>query len=85
MEKTYTAMVVQAVVGATALRMLVQTRKGRYPVAEQWFGMYNIRIHHIVFELCLSEKKRKKERNNTNKLKFSCLVFSTLRNVSGTY
>ena len=25
-----------------------QTRKGRSPVAEQLFGMYNIQIEHIV-------------------------------------
>ena len=29
-------------------------------IAEQSFGMYNVHIHHIVFELCLVEKERKK-------------------------
>ena len=29
-----------------------QPRKGRCPVAEQSFGMCDIRIHTIAFELC---------------------------------
>ena len=46
-----------------------QTRKGRCPVAEQSFGMWNIRIHTVVFELSLSAKEeRKKERKRINKI-----------------
>ena len=41
-----------------------QTRKGRCPVAEQLFGMNNIRIHHIALELCLLEKKEKRKKED---------------------
>ena len=39
------------------------TRKGRCPLAEQLFGMYNVRIHCIVFRLhvCVTKKERKEE------------------------
>ena len=40
---------------------LPQTRKGRCPTAEESFGMCNICIHTIVFELSLSKKARKKK------------------------
>ena len=46
-ERTYTAMVVQAVVSAMAMRC---------PVAEQSCGKYNICIRHIVFESCVKDK-----------------------------
>ena len=36
------------------------------PLAEQSFGMYNIRIHLIVFELCVSGKKKKKNKDKQN-------------------
>ena len=36
-----------------------QTRKGRCSVAEKSFGMYNICIHRIVFELCVTEERKK--------------------------
>ena len=45
------------------------------------FGMYNIRIHHIVFELWVTEEERKK----MNKIDFLRLVFSALLKVSETY
>ena len=44
--------------------------------------MYNVCLHCIVFELWVSEKKKKKEWRLA-KLKFSCLVFSTSRKDSG--
>ena len=43
-----------------------QPRKGRCRVAEQSFGMYNIRIHTIVFELSLSAKERNKRVRRLN-------------------
>ena len=38
-----------------------QTRKGRCSVTEQSFGMYNIRIHRIVFELYVTEEEEEEE------------------------
>ena len=62
--------------------------------------MHNIHTHCVVFELCIIEKKEErrkqgkkvrskqrkkgKERRRTNS-KLSCLVFSNLLKVSGTY
>ena len=40
--------------------------------------MYNIRTHLIVFELCLSEKKKKKERKKMNKIDFFAFGFLDL-------
>ena len=71
-----------------------QTRKGRCSVAEQSFGMCNICIHRIVFELCVTEeeeqeqeqeKEQEQEERRRTKLTFSRLVFSALLKVSGTY
>ena len=62
--------------------ILPQTSKGRCPVAEQSFGVYIIRIHHIVFELCFLEKE---ERNKTNKIEFFTFGFLTLIKVSRTH
>ena len=31
-------------------------------LAEQLLGMHNVRTHHIVFELCMMEKKKEKRR-----------------------
>ena len=45
--------------------------------------MFNIRIHRILFELCLAREKQRRRKRWT-KLKFLCLVFLTLLNVSGT-
>ena len=42
-----------------------QSGKGKCPVAEQLFGVCSIRIHHIVFEYCMSEKE---ERCKMNKI-----------------
>ena len=42
---------------------------------------YIIRMHSIVFLLCLMKQKERR----WTKLKFSCLVFSALLKVSGTY
>ena len=52
--------------------------------------MYNIRTHRILFELCLSEKKKeerkkKEEGKKMNKIDFLRLVFSALLKVSETY
>ena len=49
-------------------------------MAEQWLGMHNIHIYHIVFELCMSEEKKRKKLNKTEIFIF--LVFSILRKVS---
>ena len=54
-----------------------QTGKGRSPGAEQSFGTNNMLIYRIVFKLCMTKKKEKKEK--ANKSKPSHLVFSTLR------
>ena len=59
-------------------RTTPQTRKGRCPVVEKSFGMYNIRTRRIVFELCLSEKKKqrkKEERKKMNKIDFFAFGF----------
>ena len=45
-----------------------QTRKGRSPLAEQLFGMYNICLHHILFELCVTEKYNQKEKEKMTKI-----------------
>ena len=45
--------------------------------------MFNIRIHSIVFQLCLMKQKERERR--WTKLKFLCLVFSTLLNDSRTF
>ena len=65
-------------------------RKKKYPLEEQSFGTYTIRIHRIVSSYACQKRKKekKKERKKekrTTKLKFSCLIFSTLRKVSRTY
>ena len=60
-----------------------QTRRAAYPVVEQSFGMYNIRIHCIVSSYTLTRKKE--EGSRLTKLKFSHLLFSTLTMVNGTY
>ena len=44
-------------VGHQPWLMPSQTWKERCLIAEQSFGMYNIRIHHVVFELCVTKKK----------------------------
>ena len=61
---------------AVVARTPPQTRKGRYLVEEQSFGMYNFRIHCILFELCLSEKKKKKEERKMNKIDIFAYRFS---------
>ena len=61
-----------------------QTRKGRCLVLEELFDMYNIQIHHIVFNFCATKKGRRNKMIKT-RLKFSRLVFSILRTVSRTY
>ena len=66
-------------VGQTKL----QTRTQTSPVAEQSFGMYNNGIHPVVFDLCLTEKKEEKEKDEQN-LVFR-FGFSMLRKVGGTY
>ena len=53
------------------------TKKERSPEAEQLFGMYDIHMHHIVFDLCMTRNKRTVE--------ISHLVLSALKMVSGTY
>ena len=58
-----------------------QTRKGRLPVAEQSFGIYNVCVHTIIFELNLSERERK----NVNKIETLHMIFLNLLKVSGTY
>ena len=40
-----------------------QAKKGRSPEVEQSFGVYNIYMRRIVFELCLSEKNKEDEQN----------------------
>ena len=51
--------------------------------------MYNIRTRRIVFELCLSEKKKERTKKNNKEDEqnwlFPRLVFSALLKVSGTY
>ena len=47
--------------------------------------MFNIRIHCILFTLCLQKKEEEEEERKMNKPKFSCWVFSTLLKVSGTF
>ena len=44
-----------------------QRRKGRYLVAEQLFGMWNIHIHTIVFELSLSAKEERNKEDEQNR------------------
>ena len=46
-----------------------QTRKGRCPVVQQSFDMYDIRIHRIVFEVhvCVLEKKEEEEEEEKKK------------------
>ena len=66
-------------------RMPPKARKGRCPVAEQSFGMCNICIHTIVFELRLDNKERKKERKKMNKTKIFTGGFSNLLRVSGSF
>ena len=59
-------------------RTTPQTRKGKYPVIEQSFGMYNIYVHCIVFELCVTEKERR--RKKTNKINiFACGFLSLVK------
>ena len=55
--------------------MLSQTRKGGCLVVEQLFDVYNIHVQHniIIFELCMSEKKKGRR---LTKLEFLHLVFS---------
>ena len=48
-------------------RTPLQTRKGSCLVVEQSFGLYNIRIHCIVFELCVTEEEEE-ERKKMNKI-----------------
>ena len=52
----------------------LQTRKGRCSVAEKSFGMYNICIHGIVFELCVTEERRRR-RKKMNKIDFFAFGF----------
>ena len=40
------------------------------------FGMHNIRIHHIAFELCMTKKVRKK----ISKMKIFVFVFLNFEN-----
>ena len=40
----------------------VPKQKGRSPLVEQPFGMYNVCIHHIVFELRMTMKKKEERR-----------------------
>ena len=54
-------------------------------LAEQSFGVVNTCTHRIVFELCLIKEEEEERRKKMNKSKFSCLVFSTLLNVSGVF
>ena len=42
----------------TVAHMPYQTRQGRFPEAEQSFGMYNILIYHTVIELCVMKNER---------------------------
>ena len=63
------------------------TGSSSHTTAKRTFG-----VHHIVFELCMMEKKKGKRKRKEwtkerieTKLKFSTLVFSTLKEVSGTY
>ena len=58
----------------------LQTRKEGSPLAEQLFGMCNIHIRHIVFELCVQCMCDDEQ----EKLKLSCLFFATLSKLSGT-
>ena len=48
--------------------------------------MQIVRIRHILFELCVREKKKKKERKEEKgtKSKFSHAIFSTVRRINGT-
>ena len=66
--------------GCSSPVVALHTAQNKYicsPVAKQSFGMVNIRTHHIVFLDVLDEKE---ERRCTN---LTCLVFSSLRKVSG--
>ena len=47
--------------------------------------MYNIRIHCIVFESCVTEKEEVEERKKLNKIDILLLAFSTLRKINRTY
>ena len=44
--------------------------------------MSNVRIHCIMFELWMKEKKKERKKTNTTEI---FLVFSTLSKVSGIY
>ena len=43
-----------------------QTSKGKFPVVEQLFGMYIIRIHHLVSSYELAWKKEVKKKDERN-------------------
>ena len=45
--------------------------------------MWNIDTHPIVFELCMMKKKEEEEERSA-KVRFSCSIFSTLRNIRRT-
>ena len=60
-------------------RTTPQTRKGRCSVEEQSFGMYNIRVHCIVFELCVTEERIRRKKMN----KIDILAFGFLGLVKG--
>ena len=59
----------------------------------QSFGVWIVRICCILCELCMMEKKKEEEEEEEEegeewrrrtKLKFSCLIFSTMRRSNGT-
>ena len=65
----------------------VLTRKGKSLIVEQSFGVQIICIYHIPVELYMRENKESKKkgrRRATTKLKFTCLIFSTVRSIDGT-
>ena len=58
---------------------------GSNRLARQSFGMLKIRQDHILFELCLWEKKERRRRKKKNKIEIFEFGFSNLLKVSGTY